>query len=215
MQRLNVHGTTDWKEYTVSVPVQPNARTLSFGFLLTGAGKAWADDLRLLVNGKPIAEAPKLERPTTILDTDHEFDGGSGITITDLSSNQIENLATLGKVWGFLKYHHPAVTAGKRHWDYDLFPFLPDILNAADRSAANAAMVKWVASFGEVPACVVCATLHAADTIYLRPMSPGLLRSSPRTRSQPSLKEHLSQSPRPQAVFRIVDAQREQSRFQH
>ena len=169
MQNLNLHGTTGWKEYTISVPVHPDGRNLYFGFLLNGAGKAWADDLRLLVDGKPIAEAPKVELPKTILDTDHEFDGGSRITFTDLTANQIENLATLGKLWGFLKYHHPALAAGKRHWDYDLFRFLPDILGAADRGAANAAMVKWVASLGEVPACTDCATLPAAGTILLQP----------------------------------------------
>jgi C-terminal processing protease CtpA/Prc len=169
MQNLNIYGTTDWKEYTVSVPVHPDARNLSLGFFLSGAGKAWADDLRLLVDGKPIAEAPKAERLKTVLDTDHEFDGGSKITFTGLTANQIENLATLGKLWGFLKYHHPAVVAGRRHWDYDLFRFLPDILTAADRAAAEAAMVKWVASLGEVPACTDCATLPAADTMYLRP----------------------------------------------
>src|SRR5262249_11282378 len=71
--------------------------------------------------------------------------------------------------WGFIKYHHPALAAGKRHWDYDLFRFLPDILKAADRAAANAATVKWVASLGDVPACTACATLPAAETIHLRP----------------------------------------------
>jgi C-terminal processing protease CtpA/Prc len=169
IQNLNVHGTTDWKEYTISVPVRPDGRNLYFGFLLSGAGKGWADDLRLLVDGKPIAEAPKVERPKTVLDTDLEFDGGSKITFTDLTANQIEDLATLCKVWGFLKYHHPALAAGKRHWDYDLFRFLPDILTAADRVAANAAMMKLVASLGEAPACTDCAIAPAAETIYLQP----------------------------------------------
>jgi len=33
-----------------------------------GNGKAWADDLQLLVDGKPIGEAPKVERATTVLE---------------------------------------------------------------------------------------------------------------------------------------------------
>jgi C-terminal processing protease CtpA/Prc len=169
MQRLNLHGTTDWEEYTITVPVHPDGRKLYVGFFLSGAGKAWADDLRLLVDGKPILEAPKVEHPKTILDTDHEFDTGSKITFTDLTANQIESLATLGKLWGFLKYHHPSVAGGKRHWDYDLFRLLPDILEAANRGAANAVMVKWVASLGEVPACRECASLPAANTIHLQP----------------------------------------------
>jgi C-terminal processing protease CtpA/Prc len=168
-QNLSVNGTTDWKEYTISVPVHQDGRNLYFGFLLGGAGKAWADDLRLLVDGKPIADATKFERPKTILDTDQEFDRGSRITFTSLTASQIDNLATLGKVWGFLKYYHPALAAGKRHWDYDLFRFLPDILQAADRAAANAAMVKWIASLGDVPTCTDCASLPAAATIQLKP----------------------------------------------
>jgi hypothetical protein len=68
--------------------------------------------LQLLLDGKPISEAPKFERPKTPLNLDHEFDRGSGITVSTLTPPQIENLAVLGKVWGFLKYHHPAVTNG-------------------------------------------------------------------------------------------------------
>src|SRR5262249_44018423 len=33
MQNLNVHGTTDWKEYTITVPVRPDGRSLYFGFI--------------------------------------------------------------------------------------------------------------------------------------------------------------------------------------
>ena len=41
-----VKGTTPWAEYSISLPVSPEARTLVFGFLLSGPGKAWADDLQ-------------------------------------------------------------------------------------------------------------------------------------------------------------------------
>ena len=98
----------------------------------------WADDLQLLVDGEPVWEAPKVERPKTPIDLDHEFDTGSGIVINKLTKAQIENLAMLGKVWGFLKYHHPRVTTGTRHWDYDLFRVLPAVLAARDRDAGNA-----------------------------------------------------------------------------
>jgi len=75
------------------------------------------------------------------VDFDHEFDAGSGIVLNKLSKIQIDNLATLGKVWGFLKYHHPAVTAGTRQWDFDLFRIMPAILAAPDRAAANQSLV--------------------------------------------------------------------------
>jgi C-terminal processing protease CtpA/Prc len=163
MQRRQIKGTTGWTEYSVSVPVQPEARRLFFGFLLAGTGKAWVDDMSLLVDDRPIWEAPKVVRETTILDTDHEFDAGSKIALAELSTVQVENLATLGKVWGFLKYHHPQVTSGQRHWDYDLYRILPAVLAAPDHAAANEVMAKWVAALGKIGDCQPCAKLDEKE----------------------------------------------------
>ncbi len=104
----------------------------------------------------------------TAYDTDHAFDTGSDIRITALSDMQIENLATLGKVWGFLKYHHPIVTSGQRHWDYDLLRVTPAILASRDQAEANTVLHKWIASLGEIIPCNPCATLPAED-LHLRP----------------------------------------------
>ena len=153
MASQHVDGTREWSEYTIKLPIDAKAHKLFFGVLLVGTGTLWADDLRLLVDGKPIAEAKPMDRPLTVLDTDHQFDKGSQITLSSLTPNQIDNLFTLGHVWGFLKYHHPAVAAGKRQWDYDLMRILPTILGATDRTQANQAIVQWIDSLGEVPSC--------------------------------------------------------------
>lgn len=168
MQSQNLSGTNDWKEYSIRIPVKEEARQLVFGVLVTGTGRAWADDLQVLVDGKPVWEAPKANRPLTPLDTDHEFDGGSGIILNELTAAQTDNLVTLGKVWGFLKYHHPAVTGGKQHWDYDLFRVMPAILKAPDRAAANSVLLKWIASLGALAACNPCAKLETGD-LHLSP----------------------------------------------
>jgi C-terminal processing protease CtpA/Prc len=168
MQRSNLKGTNDWKEYSITLPINPEARQLVFGVFVTGTGRAWADDLQLLVDGKPVWEAPKADRPVTPLDTDHEFDGGSGIILNELTPLQADNLVTLGRVWGFLKYHHPVVTSGKRHWDYDLFRVMPAILSAPDRAAANAVLGKWIVSLGALTACNPCAKLESGN-LHLRP----------------------------------------------
>lgn len=168
MRPQKIKGTTDWTEYSVSVQVQPDARQLFIGFLLAGTGKAWVDDMSLLVDDKPIWDAPRVVRETTVLDTDHEFDAGSKIAVAELSTVQIENLATLGKVWGFLKYHHPQVTSGQRHWDYDLFRILPAVLAAPDHAAANAALARWVTALGKIGECQPCANLNETE-LHLRP----------------------------------------------
>jgi C-terminal processing protease CtpA/Prc len=161
MQGLGIKGTTDWKQYSITLPWNEQAQRLYFGFLLAGTGKGWVDDLEMLVDGQPVAQAPN--RITTILDTDHEFDDGSGISLTALSDVQISNLATLAKVWGFLKYHHPAITSGKHHWDYDLFRIMPQVVAAIDRTSAIATLSTWIANLGSVAECTNCATLNTSD----------------------------------------------------
>jgi C-terminal processing protease CtpA/Prc len=168
MESRHLKGTHDWAEYSIVLPLRSEAKQLFFGVLISGTGKTWADGLQLLVDRKPVSEAAKAEPPKTALDTDHEFDKGSRIALHDLTAVQIENLATLGKVWGFLKYHHPQVTSGRRHFDYDLFRVLPVILAAPDRSAANAALVRWIAGLGEIGPCDACAKVDEHD-LQLRP----------------------------------------------
>jgi C-terminal processing protease CtpA/Prc len=99
----------------------------------------------------------------TVLDRDHEFDQGSGLRLSNLSPVQIDNLVTLGRVWGFLKYYHPAVIAGKRHWDYDLFRVLPRVLAAPSRAAGSKVLNDWIDGLGKVLPCAPCAELATGD----------------------------------------------------
>lgn len=168
MQARQLAGTTEWTEYSIVLPLNREAKRLVFGVLASGTGRVWADDLRLLVDGKPIADVPRAELPKTVVDLDKEFDGGSGIALSALTKIQVANLAMLGKVWGFLKYHHPVVTSGKRHWDYELFRILPRVLTAADGAAARSAINQWIAGLGAVPPCGPCATLVDTE-LHLRP----------------------------------------------
>jgi hypothetical protein len=170
MSAQQVKGTRDWAQYTVTLPVNPNARQLLFGVLFSGTGTLWADDLELLVDGKPITEAPSLPatpaRPELL--ADHEFDSGSKINLDSLTPIQVSNLVTLARVWGFLKYHHPAITAGRHHWDYDLFRILPAILSAPDRAHANDALLAWIDKLGPDAPCSHCVSAPTGD-LDLRP----------------------------------------------
>ena len=152
-----LQGDTDWTRHSVQFALDPSARALAFGVILAGPGSLWIDDLELLVDGSPIWEAPKAQRQKTVLDSDQEFDQGSQSAISTLSPVQIGNLATLGKVWGFAKYHHPRVTAGELHWDYELFRVLPAVLAAANRDAGNTAVYSWLQGLGELKPCDPCA----------------------------------------------------------
>ena len=74
----------------------------------------------------------------------------------------------LGKVWGFLKYHHPKVTAGQIHWDYELLRMMPHILSASDPVSANVLLAKWIDGLDPLEPCKPCAALNESD-LYFRP----------------------------------------------
>lgn len=166
MSRQQVAGTRDWAEYTISLPLRTDARRLVFGVLLRGEGEIWADDLRLLVDGKPISEAPTLT--STSFEGDRRFETGSGLSLESLGTVQIENLATLGKVWGYLKYHHPAVTAGNYQWDYELLNVMPKVIAATNRADANVIVARWVDGLAKTSPCDPCSIPRTAD-IHQRP----------------------------------------------
>jgi Peptidase family S41 len=168
MQQRQVKNTEGWVEFSITLPLHPNAKQLFFGVLIGGTGKAWADDLRLLVDGRPIELATKVERPRTPLDFDNEFNAGSRIAISALTPVQIENLALLARVWGFLKYHHPDVTSGKLHWDYELFRIIPKVLAARDGATATSTLSTWIRGLGDVRTCTRCMTL-SPDELHLSP----------------------------------------------
>jgi hypothetical protein len=169
MQKSNLQGTTPWTEYAVTLPIDPDARTVVFGALIQGTGITWVDDLQLLVDGKPIAEAVAAPpRQVTVLDRVHDFDNGSGVSIESLNDVQTKNLMTLGRVWGFLKYHHPTVTSGQYHWDYELFHILPSVLKASTQTEAQDVIVHWIDRLGSVPPCHTCSHLEPAN-LSLKP----------------------------------------------
>jgi C-terminal processing protease CtpA/Prc len=107
-------------------------------------------------------------------------DPRSGVSTQPLTPAQVEDLALLGTVWGFVKYHHPAVADGDIDWDAELFRVLPLVLvaggdraandagaSAADESAAAAVIDSWLAELGDPPPCEPCATLDG--DIHLEP----------------------------------------------
>ncbi|HKQ59306.1 MAG TPA: S41 family peptidase [Candidatus Eisenbacteria bacterium] len=180
-------GTTDWQEVRVTLPLDARADTIIVGALLAGTGTLWVDDLSVLVDGVPVKDLPVYVPPLTVFDSDHEFDGNSRIHPGRLTGRQVDDLVLLARVWGFLKYHHPEVVEGRRHWDYDLFRVMPKVLAARDRREALASLDTWVASIGEAPPCTTCAS--ARESLTIRPRLEWI---SDAKRLGPSLSRRLA-----------------------
>ncbi len=169
MESRGIRGTTDWKAYSVTLPLADEAETVHIGGLLIGKGTAWFDDFSVVVDGKPYTQAPPRVIKLAKAQTDTVFVKASGITLPTLTQLQIEHLTVLGKVWGFVKYHHPAVAAGNHNMDAELFRILPTVLNAASGTQRNAALSRWIATFGTVGVRSVKATTTQTAKIAHQP----------------------------------------------
>ena len=85
----------------------------------------------------------------TVQDT--AYDHGSNIVFPEMTPQLVDNLELLGRVWGFLKYHHPTISKGAYNWDYELFRMLPGYLQVIDNKQRDAYLVKWILHYGKIP----------------------------------------------------------------
>lgn len=147
VNEAKIMGTTDWTKYEITLNMNPKkTNAYAIGVVLNGTGKVWVDNLTISIDGKNITE---LETEQVAIQDDNEFDDGSNITAEQLNSTSIENLSTLGLVWGFLKYYHPNVTKGNYNWDYELFKILPPILNSKNKEERDRILIKWINDLGQ------------------------------------------------------------------
>lgn len=149
MEEQTLNGTNDWKEYMIQVPYDgQEVANINIGAVLAGKGKIWVDSIRLYVDDKPISEARLMKAPFYKALADRELDANSGIDTVPVSKSNLKYLALLGELWGFLKYHHPAVANGDYNWDSELFRILPNVIVCDNDKDFSRMMENWVDKLG-------------------------------------------------------------------
>ncbi len=156
MNNRGLKGDQDWTLCEITLPLNPQTKKINIGGLLVGDGTMWFDDLSLDIDGKPLDQAGAKIEKVYGADADKEFDTGSNVTIENVKTAQIQELAWLGKIWGFLKYHHPSIAAGNHNWDYELFRVLPAVLQAKDKKARSKIYLDWIEKLGPIPSGTTC-----------------------------------------------------------
>lgn len=164
MAEKQINGTRDWAKYTVTLPYPRQAKSIYVGGLLVGKGSAWFDDFSLSIDGKDLENLEEIDPTTLYAQLDTEFDDGSHLAWNALNGQELENLYWLGKIWGFLKYYHPAVSEGDLNWDYQLFRLLPAI---KERDFVDR-LDDWIGSLGEVKPGVSISQNNAAVKLQPR-----------------------------------------------
>lgn len=77
-----------------------------------------------------------------------DYSTSSGFDRTEINTGVAENLEVLGRVWGYVKYHHPAFSDDKYDLDCELFELLPQVADA-DPSDRNRILADWIDRFGK------------------------------------------------------------------
>jgi C-terminal processing protease CtpA/Prc len=179
-----ITGTTNWKEYMVQVPYnEGDAVSIEAGVMLAGKGKMWIDSLRLYLDYKPINEAIITPKPLFLASKDTVFSKSSGIDTILSTTQNVKYLTLLGELWGFLKYHHPAIANGDYNWDNQLFRILPTTLNCHTDQQLSDAMEKWVDSLGRPALCTNCISIDQVKNIAVKPDYGSLFTNPVFTRS--------------------------------
>jgi len=70
--------------------------------------------------------------------------------------SETEKLASLGKIYGFLKYYHPEVGKGTYNWDEEFMKYLPIVLNSTDKQSLSTIYINWIDSLGKIDVCKKC-----------------------------------------------------------
>lgn len=167
---VKIFGTTDWKKYEVTLDLDPlHVQKIVIGGILSGKGKIWLDDLAVSIDGNRVNNWPASRPGLSAAPNDALFNAGSKIVFPPLEREQIENLELIGRLWGFLKYHHPVVTKGVYNWDYELFRMLPAYLKVKKEEERDALLCHWIARYGEITSNGRAADPVPADRILSEP----------------------------------------------
>ena len=167
MMQKGIMGTQDWTEYSVTLPLPEEARTIYIGAMLSGKGKLWIDHFQVLIDNEDISKAKTKTVKAFPAENDKDFDNGSGIVFPPLNEKLMTDLELLGRLWGFLKYHHPQVGKGNYNWDYELFRILPVYLKAENSQQRDKTLLEWIKKYGAIPACKDCK--ETPSDAYLKP----------------------------------------------
>ncbi|MHA3786680.1 S41 family peptidase [Flavobacterium hauense] len=80
------------------------------------------------------------------------------------SLSDTQKLEATARIWGFLKYYHPQVAAGKYNWDDKLIELLPVVEQVNTAQELSKVYLNWIDGLGSVPVCKKCSQKSKKDS---------------------------------------------------
>ncbi len=146
-------SNSDWERFEIELPLCKEVTHFRVSIGIKGKGSLWVGDLNIDYDGRPYTEAPpkKSKKIKYAAAKDKRYHDGSNFSLNgQITDTQIDNLMLLCRVWGFLKYYHPAVRGGMYNWDNELFAILPQVYNLGT-TECNQRLYEWVAGLSDFP----------------------------------------------------------------
>lgn len=146
MANRQIRGTKNWENIKLKTKLVPDqTEGISIAFFLSGEGKMWVDDVLITVDGKDITREMGIFVPFAKGISDPV---SSGISDFNNTPEIDQRLVDLGRIWGFLKYKHPAVAQGKYDWDQQLFKSMNTVIMAKDNKSIESHYAALLDSLG-------------------------------------------------------------------
>lgn len=105
------------------------------------------------------------------------------------SLTETQTLRSLARVWGFLKYNHPAVATGRYDWDNQLIRLIPAVRHAQNRDQLSAIYLGILDTLGPIKRCKSCILMGNIPAGNRRNLDLSILDDS--TLLSPELRKKL------------------------
>lgn len=149
-----VEGTGAWQEHTLHATLHPRTEVLYIE-VYNAQTALETRDWGLSVDGRPWQELDAVRTPGPTGPRD--LSKGSGVHARAVSPAETAAVVEIGRVWGFVKYRHPAFLEGHVDWDGVLL----DALVALQEGRSSSEVLSgWRTRFAIEP-CTDCLTLTA------------------------------------------------------
>ena len=106
--------TEQWRDYMVEADVAPDARGIFLGFIVSGRGTAWMDDVRLEDIGPartpPIMVGATQQRP-------REGPRPNDRPAREISPSGLTNVGAFARAYGTVRHFYPSEQAAQADWD--------------------------------------------------------------------------------------------------
>lgn len=91
--------------------------------------------------------------------------------------SETQKLASLCRIWGFLKYYHPDVAKGDFEWDQELLKKIDELDNIRDKDHLNELYFNWINNLGKVDECKNCSKENKEKVYFLRNFDPSWMNN--------------------------------------